>query len=324
MALNLNALKGLFSKLKPAAKTIANYGDDAARAVANYGDDAARALTTYGDDVMRFANDIDEHLRPYHLYDSIVQHGANPDKLDKLLGTTKYSDVFSGKASHDGLFSLSPPDGGAGVASGAIDYVDDFGIRYRTMQDLDNIGRALPVDVESDFLDAVYDDPGHVTLESPGLDIHGKKFHWPTDNSPQSQLKARLMDKRSPAAWDVRDISPLPSAVEGSIDASQAFDNFTKPGGFWGGVPSTTSVLGDVRGSIAAEDIVPGGIASTYVQVPEIPTAGLVMQDTTGLGVGYLDEFGLRPHKNTALGKWFAKQVPSYRWDVNPFEKPPF
>jgi hypothetical protein len=102
MAFNPAALKGLFSKLKPAAKTIANYGDDVAGVVANYGDDAAKALTTYGDDVAR----------------------------------------------------------------GAIDYVDDFGIRYNTMQDLDNIGRALPVDVESDFLDAVYDDSGPAGLDS--------------------------------------------------------------------------------------------------------------------------------------------------------------
>jgi hypothetical protein len=55
MAFNTAALKGLFSKLKPAAKTVANYGDDVASAVANYGDDAAKALTTYGDDAARMA-----------------------------------------------------------------------------------------------------------------------------------------------------------------------------------------------------------------------------------------------------------------------------
>lgn len=47
MAINL---KGLFSKLKPAAKTIANYGDDAAKALTTYGDDivkqGARSLPT--------------------------------------------------------------------------------------------------------------------------------------------------------------------------------------------------------------------------------------------------------------------------------------
>lgn len=215
MAFNLAALKGLFSKLKPAAKTVANYGDD-----------AAKALTTYGDDVARGIGLVDDSVIP--------------------------------------------------------------------------------------------------NLESPGLNIRGKTFHWPTDNTPQAQLKTKLMDARSPAAWDVRDVLPLPSVVEGSMDASQALDNFTEIGGPWGGVPSTTSVLGDVRGNIGVDDIVPGGVTGTFVQTPELPTKDLVMQDTTGLGIGYLDEFGLRPHKNTALGKWFEKQVPSYRWDRNYFEKPPF
>lgn len=262
MAFNLAALKGLFSKLKPAAKAVANYGDDVAGVVANYGDDAAKALTTYGDDAMRFVNEVDEHLIPYNQYDSIVQHGAVPGKLDKLLGTSKYSDVFDGKASHDGLIDLN--------------------------------------------------------LESPGLNIRGKTFHWPTGNSPQDQLKARLMEARSPADWIER--PPLPSTVEGSVDASEALDWFTEPGGPWGGVPRTTRVIGDVRGDLfsTGDGIVPGGIAGTYVDVPALPTKGLVMQDTTGLGIGYLDEFGLRPHKNTALGKWFSKQVPAYRWDINP------
>lgn len=107
MAFNLASLKGLFSKLKPAAKTIANYGDDVARVAANYGDDVAGIVANYGDDAAK--------------------------------ALTTYGDD---------------------VARGAIDYVDDFGIRYNTMQDLDNIGRALPVDVDSDFLDAVWDDPG--------------------------------------------------------------------------------------------------------------------------------------------------------------------
>lgn len=63
MAFNLNALKGLFSKLKPAAKAAANYGDDVASAVANYGDDAAKALTTYGDDVARAVDNADDLVR---------------------------------------------------------------------------------------------------------------------------------------------------------------------------------------------------------------------------------------------------------------------
>lgn len=51
MAFNLNSLKGLFSKLKPAAKTIANYGDDAANALTTYGDDVAKMAFANADDL---------------------------------------------------------------------------------------------------------------------------------------------------------------------------------------------------------------------------------------------------------------------------------
>lgn len=63
MAFNLNALKGLFSKLKPAAKVAANYSDDVAGAIANYGDDAAKALTAYGDDVASAVSSADDLVR---------------------------------------------------------------------------------------------------------------------------------------------------------------------------------------------------------------------------------------------------------------------
>lgn len=69
MAFNLNTLKGLFSKLKPAAKTVANYGDDVAGAVASYGDDVARmtfanaddlaAATAQSDDIAKLISDAD-------------------------------------------------------------------------------------------------------------------------------------------------------------------------------------------------------------------------------------------------------------------------
>ena len=48
---NLNALKNLFSKLKPAAKTVANYGDDVAKAAVNYGDDVAQMAFANADDL---------------------------------------------------------------------------------------------------------------------------------------------------------------------------------------------------------------------------------------------------------------------------------
>lgn len=71
MAINFNALKALFSKLKPAAKAVApmtddvarlgaTYGDDIARGVTNYGDDVARAVTNYGDDALAVADNLDD------------------------------------------------------------------------------------------------------------------------------------------------------------------------------------------------------------------------------------------------------------------------
>lgn len=62
MAINLGALKALFSKLKPAARAIAPVTDDAARLVANYGDDVARGVANYGDDALAVADKVDDFL----------------------------------------------------------------------------------------------------------------------------------------------------------------------------------------------------------------------------------------------------------------------
>ena len=53
MAFNPSSLKSLFSKLKPAAKAVANYGDDVVRAVVPYTDNIARAVVPYTDDAAR-------------------------------------------------------------------------------------------------------------------------------------------------------------------------------------------------------------------------------------------------------------------------------
>ena len=117
---NLNALKALFQKLKPAAKTIANYGDDVARAVVNYGDDVAGAVANYGDDaasaLTNYSDDVADVVARYgnkasivdygdgaelyrgfilpnrqRMYDHAIAHGAVPRKLDSLLKTPKYN-----------------------------------------------------------------------------------------------------------------------------------------------------------------------------------------------------------------------------------------
>jgi hypothetical protein len=70
MALNFNALKALFSKLKPAAKAVAPVADDIAKGVANYGDDAARLIANNADDAARLANYGDDVAR-------VVDNGNN-------------------------------------------------------------------------------------------------------------------------------------------------------------------------------------------------------------------------------------------------------
>lgn len=62
MAFNLSSLKGLFSKLKPAAKAVAPVADDIAKGVVNYGDDAAKLVTNYGDDALNVANKVDDFV----------------------------------------------------------------------------------------------------------------------------------------------------------------------------------------------------------------------------------------------------------------------
>ena len=42
-----------------------------------------------------------------------------------------------------------------------------------------------------------------------------------------------------------------------------------------------------------------------------LPINDLVVQDGSSAG-----NFSLRPHKNTALGRWFANTVPKYKWQI--------
>lgn len=42
-----------------------------------------------------------------------------------------------------------------------------------------------------------------------------------------------------------------------------------------------------------------------------LPISDLVVQDGSSAG-----NLSLRPHKNTALGRWFANNVPNYKWQI--------
>lgn len=225
----LNALKGLFSKLKPATKTIANYGDD-----------AARALTTYGDD----------------------------------------------------------------IAKGAIDYVDDFGIRYHTLQDLDNIGRALPVDVDSDFLDAVWDDPGP-SVRKQNL----------VDDVDASELLRDAELRREADYWK--------SVANDAEDDLLYMDRDSLWNVSYGLDPFTDEQHQEMRNLLTkrrlaterANRLMPTATRTTQdilrlpgnVDVPGLPAKELVK----------MPGYGYRPHKNTALGRWFQQNAPQFElWDL--------
>ena len=138
--------------------------------------------------------------------------------------------------------------------------------------------------------------------------IDGKLFHYPdlTEDSPiQDYMKARLMDKHVNPGQNsgVRDIIKRMPDTPYSAPSWQSF------------IPGNTPVLGDVVIPNAFIDgFHPANSMSTMLP-KRIDTADLIMQspelpDASG------KVFGLRPHKNTALGKWFAKNNPTYGWET--------
>ena len=138
-------------------------------------------------------------------------------------------------------------------------------------------------------------------------------------NSPrtaQQHLKDELLFKRSPASLDVRDIPKLPATVPdghvwerwGNENVSRRLHTYDSP--YWGGFPSTTEYLGDVFGDLG-EGLMPT-LSQNAIKIPELPTSQLVAQTPAHGSWDDLSVVGLRPHKNTALGRWFAKNMPSY------------
>jgi hypothetical protein len=97
--------------------------------------------------------------------------------------------------------------------------------------------------------------------------------------------------------------------------------------------PRTTSVLGDVvldtrKVGPGIDDVWdiesvlnPHYIFNQKLDKP-LDTSGMVIQTPELLrGLDYQDvdefAFGIRPHRNTALGRWFAKNNPNYGFDVD-------
>ena len=157
-----------------------------------------------------------------------------------------------------------------------------------------------------------------IPLGNAGAIIDGKTFHYPTKYSPQNALKEKLLDKRIGVA--TRPESPKLSNISEYADPDFTF-------------PTTTSVLGDAILEhswapteydfldYAGSSIAPYDVFNQSLANP-ISTSGMVIQTPEVLnGISHSDDgaFGLRPHRNTALGRWFAKNNPNYGWDVDKF-----
>lgn len=222
MALNPTTLKGIFGKLKPAAKTIANYGDDVANAVVNYGDDAAKALTTYGDDVARAVDSADDLVRRAPI--PANRQTATGDMLEALyqqqlnagapiLGPDDVLDDMYMASSGNSYVASSNPNRGIELYTPGIafdDYERKFGETNWTLN-TDQYGRKRPIR-KQDLVDDSFLQLDHDVRQS-GL---------PTTAAEQSELIDALsnpdtMDYLDVALYhgdDIRDFDKTSSYVD--------------------------------------------------------------------------------------------------------------
>ncbi len=168
---------------------------------------------------------------------------------------------------------------------------------------------------------ANYGDDALAAVGKPDNFLDGVTFldDFAIPNGPrtaQQQLKDELLFKRSPGALDVVDTPNLPSIVPdghvwemwGGENVAKRIHSYDSP--YFGGFPRSTQYLGDVFGDLG-EGLVPSS-PQNAIKVPEIPTSQLVAQTPKYGARDDLHVVGLRPHKNTALGRWFAKNLPNY------------
>lgn len=291
MAFKLSNLKNLFRKLIP-------YADDVAKGVANYGDDAAKLVANKGDDALRAVDKVDDAL-PFVGTRPSVRNSYDVKRF------WDNGDVVSinGRAFQDPSDALIPYHQTYGDY---LDRLEDYGVAPISFESY--VGRKGVENLTKENILQNYIEGSRTYDALAGFDL--------TVPTAQQRLKDDLLYKRSPASLDVRDIPKLPAVVPnghvwerwGKEDVAKRLHVYDSP--YWGGFPKTTEYLGDVVGDLG-EGLVPD-FPQTSVKIPELPTSQLVAQ-TPKYGVwDDLHVVGLRPHKNTALGRWFAKNLPNY------------
>lgn len=220
----------------------------------------------------------------------------------------------------------------ASYGNGVIDYTDDIANLASSVDDLPKIMQSVSGNAV-DFID------------DTTMSINGKPFHVPDveggfglqkhlDNTKLRMLanQSGLSDPKAVAdsLIDYVDSNPVPLTRRGE----RAFDNLSYadsirladvPGtGTFKASPYTqmspdTYALGDVtltkEGYATPPHTYPKYSGDyTYMSndgARTVPINDLVAQDGSSAGT-----FSLRPHKNTALGRWFANAVPNYKWQI--------
>lgn len=81
----------------------------------------------------------------------------------------------------------------------------------------------------------------------------------------------------------------------------------------YGKLPTTTQWLGDVAYNWDLRKYTPASVGSA-MSIPRTPMSQLVMQHNGAYDPDGIPTTGIRPHKNTRLGKWFAENNPDWDW----------
>ena len=243
-----------------------------------------------------------------------------PGLFAKLLGNYG-DDIARGVANYGDDVLGAVANYGDDAARAVANYGDDVAGLVA-----DNAGRAVmsPELLSDDFLDIVDDFANHTPYdptdlfpepsETPGtVDLGtGKLFHFGEHGTPEGDLKNSILSKHLEKIDPTypRSITPTasPSEVPQDFGKLYSFEDYVN-------FPEQTNFLGDV--TMQAQ--MPSDSVFTLPLKNPIDTSQLVLQNPESSQYGIV---GLRPHNNTALGRWFRKQRPDYgiELDINPFD----
>lgn len=248
--------------------------DDVAKLAATYGDDVAEGVVRYGDDVS-----------------GLVADNAGRAAMSPELLSDNFLDAVDDYTNHTSRFVNIPESLGKGTPyeGGVIVSPDDPLWKYG---------------------DDIVDDDFFPSFDKSIAYVGDKPFTFAEGTGSQALLKNSLLSKYQNPVDDVRDVvdNPFlrkqPSVMwsewdEPYLDSDEVFH-----------FPAQTNYLGDV---LVDNGSIDSGLSYDFLRLKNpIDTSQLVVQSPTYGAVQMGGDVGLRPHNNTALGRWFRKKMPNY------------